>query len=209
MLIPLLLKLAPRIRTNYLQAFTNGIPDLQQSGVLASQPRLLHFLAQVCHETNGLSAYEEGLSYSAERLSVIWPYRFRPKGPLDPALYARNPEKLANEVYGNRMGNSLPGDGYRYRGRGLIQLTGKDSYQEASKRLALQYEESPNLVEHPDQALSPEWCLRTALSYWVQTHCNELADKNDLKTITRNINGGYIGINERKEWLEKAAHLLA
>ena len=115
--------LAPNARSSYRQAFEYGPPLLDESGISASPLRVAHFMAQVLHESTGLSVQIESLNYSPQRLPQVWPSRFKPKGPLDPALFAHNEEKLGNEVYGGRMGNDQPGDGFKYRGRGL-QIVG-------------------------------------------------------------------------------------
>ena len=123
--------LAPNARSSYRDAFQNGQAVLDQHNIAETPLRVAHFMAQVLHETGGLTIQFENLNYSAERLPKVWPSRFKPKGPLNPIDYAHNPEKLANEVYGGRMGNTGPNDGFTYRGRGLLQLTGKESYQGA------------------------------------------------------------------------------
>lgn len=170
---------------------------------LTTPVRLAHFLAQICHETNGLSLYEEGLNYRADRLPVIWPKRFKPLGPLEPVEYANKPERLANAVYAGRMGNTEPGDGYRYRGRGLLQTTGRMGYESATKALRSRYIDAPDLIQDPDQVMSTEWCLRVALSYWTGTGCNTLADQGDIKRLTRTINGGLTGLDDRTAWFDR------
>jgi predicted chitinase len=127
-----ILHLAPNARSSYREAFQNGQPLLDQFSISDTPLRLAHFMAQVLHESGGLANQIESLNYSAERLPKVWPSRFKPTGPLDPADFAHNQQKLGNEVYGGRMGNTGPNDGFTYRGRGLLQLTGKDSYQEAT-----------------------------------------------------------------------------
>ena len=127
--------LAPSARSSYREAFANAQPVLDQFGISESPLRMAHFMAQVLHECGGLTIQFENLNYSAERLPKVWPSRFQPTGPLNPNAYAHNPQKLANEVYGRRMGNTAPGDGFAYRGRGLLQLTGKDSLAERKEWL--------------------------------------------------------------------------
>src|SRR4051812_29186673 len=122
--------LAPNVRSSYRQAFARGQALLDECGITDTPLRIAHFMAQVLHESGGLAIQIESLNYSAERLPKIWPSRFKPKGPLDPAAFAHNQQKLGNEVYGGRMGNTGPDDGFTYRGRGLLQLTGRDSYEE-------------------------------------------------------------------------------
>jgi putative chitinase len=143
------------------------------------------------------------LNYSAARLPVVWPKRFKPSGPLDPAAYAHNPEKLANEVYGKRMGNVAPGDGYRYRGRGLLQITGKDGYAEARRVLLPSYPGVPDFTRDPDAVVGAEWCLKVAAAEWSAKGCNALADQDSIRAVTRAINGGLVGLADRMEWLRR------
>lgn len=148
-----ILKLTPNARSSYREAFQNGQAILDQYGISDNKLRVAHFMAQILHECGGLTIQFENLNYSAARLPQVWPTRFQPTGPLDPALYANNPQKLANEVYGGRMGNNKTNDGYNYRGRGLLQLTGKDSYLEASKILAKSNPAAPDFVKNPDEVI--------------------------------------------------------
>ena len=126
------LHLAPNVRLSYREAFQQGQAVLDRYKISENPLRVAHFMAQILHESGGLAIQFENLNYSAQRLPKVWPSRFKPKGSLDPAEYANNPKKLANEVYGGRMGNTGAGDGFTYRGRGLLQLTGKESYREAT-----------------------------------------------------------------------------
>jgi putative chitinase len=196
-------RLAPNARSSYRTAFESGPALLDQAGISASPLRVAHFMAQVLHESTGLSVQVESLNYSPQRLPVVWPSRFRPKGPLDPAAFAHNQEKLGNEVYGGRMGNDQPGDGFRYRGRGLLQLTGKDSYREATTTLRRQNPAAPDLVAAPDEVFSPQWALAVAAATWAAKGCNALADQDSIQRVTRAINGGLIGLSDRMEWLRQ------
>jgi putative chitinase len=196
-------RLAPNARSSYRTAFENGLGLLDQAGISASPLRVAHFMAQVLHESTGLSVQVESLNYSPQRLPVVWPSRFKPKGALDPAAFAHNQEKLGNEVYGGRMGNDQPGDGFRYRGRGLLQLTGKDSYREATTTLRGQNPAAPDLVVAPDEVFSPQWALAVAAATWAAKGCNALADQDSVQRVTRAINGGLIGLSDRMEWLRQ------
>ena len=198
-----ILHIAPNARSSYREAFQNGQAVLDQYKISDSPLRVAHFMAQVLHETGGLAIQFENLNYSAERLPKVWPSRFKPTGPLNPADYANNPQKLANEVYGGRMGNTGPNDGFTYRGRGLLQLTGKDSYQEATTILRKGNPAAPNFVAAPDEVISAQWCLAIAASEWFAKGCNAFADQDDIRKITRAINGGQIGIAERMEWAKR------
>ena len=194
-------RLAPNARSSYREAFQNGQPVLDQCGISATPLRVAHFIAQVLHESGGLAIQVESLNYSPERLPKVWPARFKPTGPLDPAAFAHNQEKLGNEVYGGRMGNTLPGDGFTYRGRGLLQLTGKDSYREATTTLRAQNPAAPDFVALPDAVFGAQWCLAVAGAEWAAKGCNACADQDDIRKVTRAINGGLIGLSERTEWL--------
>jgi putative chitinase len=203
-----LARLAPEMRPGYREAFRLGQPVLDRWEISASPRRVSHFLAQVLHESQALTVEYENLSYSAQRLVQVWPVRFKPRGALDPAAYARNPRKLANLVYGGRMGNEGRDDGYVYRGRGMLQLTGKASYARATALIrnklagAAQAAHSPlpDFVARPDAVLDPQWCLEVAAATWCDKGCNELADGDDLDELTRRINGADNGLAERSEW---------
>jgi putative chitinase len=197
------LRLAPNIRSSYRAAFQNGQSILDKFKISASPLRVAHFMAQVLHESGGLTIQFENLNYSPHRLPEVWPSRFRPEGPLDPAEYAHNPQKLANEVYGGRMGNTAPGDGFNYRGRGLLQLTGKESYQKVTIDLGRDNPSAPDFVSAPDEVISEQWCLAVAAFEWLSKNCNALADLDDIRKITRAINGGLIGLPERREWARR------
>jgi putative chitinase len=197
------LQLAPNARSSYREAFQNGQAVFDRAGISATALRVAHFMAQILHESGGLAIQFENLNYSPQRLPKVWPKRFRPKGPLDPAEFGHNPEKLANEVYGGRMGNVAPGDGFKYRGRGLMQLTGRSSYEDATRILRRDAPEAPDFAVDPDAVISSQWCLAIAASEWVAKGCNTLADQDNIKAITRAINGGQIGLAERMEWAKR------
>lgn len=195
--------LAPRAKPSILDAFSLADAVLPAHDIVPPL-RLPHFLAQVLHESGGLSQDEESLAYSAQALRKTWPKRFPDDGtasryaPLSvPPGQEREFRKiaLANLVYGGRMGNSLPGDGWRYRGRGLIQVTGREMYARIGARLGI------DLVEQPDQACNPLHSLSVAACLWTLKGCNAPADAGDLAGVTRLINGGLIGLPERKATL--------
>ena len=146
--------------------------------------RVAAFLAQ-CHvESAGFTALEENLMYSsAARLTQVWPSRFPDAGAATP--FVRNPQRLANLVYANRNGNGPleSGDGWRYRGRGLKQLTGRANYRDAARATGRPYVENPALVQEPDDA------VLTAAWFWQAKGCNELADRWEIDGITRRVNG--------------------
>ena len=158
--------------------------------------RIAHFLTQISHES-GLKPISENLNYSSERLRQIFPKYFISKADAD--RYARQPERIANRVYANRMGNGdeASGDGWKYRGRGFSQITGKENYY----RLYL--DTDLDVIKNPDLLLEEPNALISALWFWDKAGLNKLADKNDLKGITRKINGGYNGLEHRQELLIK------
>ena len=198
-----LVRLAPQCSAVYRDAFGAGQPVLARYGISAKRLRVVHFMAQVLHESGALTLQFENLRYSVEGLVKTWPRRFRPVGPLAPEDYANNPEKLANEVYAGRMGNDRAGDGYLYRGRGLLQLTGKDSYARATTFLRQGTANAPDLTREPDAVVSVAWCLNVAAAEWAACGCNQAADEDDVAKVTRLINGGEIGLAERIMWTAK------
>ncbi|MCP5106791.1 MAG: hypothetical protein GY950_25635 [bacterium] len=165
--------------------------------------RKAHFLAQVAHESGSFRYSSENLNYSADALRRVFGKYF----PTDElaAQYARKPEKIASRVYGNRMGNGdeASGDGWKYRGRGLIQLTGHDNYTRCGKAIGLNLEEDPGQV-----AENPEVSVAVVCWYWESNNLNHYADQDDVKKVTKRINGGYIGLKDREENLERAKHVL-
>lgn len=159
------------------------------------------FLGQCMHESGGFKFLRENLNYSAKALMNTWPSRFP---DLETATaFERNPEKIANKVYGGRMGNTEDGDGWKYIGRGLIQLTGKDNYKAASEALGEDLVSNPQLVEEPRiAALTAGW-------FWNKRGLNELADQMDITTMTKRINGGNLGIADRQEKIKKVLTILS
>ncbi len=206
--LPVLSQLAPNARTAYREAAATAQPVLDRHGITQSKLRLAHFLAQVMHESGALTLQVENLNYSAPRLAVVWPSRFQPRGPLNPAAFANNPERLANEVYGGRMGNNKSGDGFRYRGRGLLQLTGRDSYREATTIVRKFTPTAPDFEADPDLVFSAEWALPIAAAEWDAKGCNAFADQDQITMVTQRINGGQVGIAERRDWLLRVKALL-
>jgi putative chitinase len=151
--------------------------------------RIASFIGQCQHESGNFSLLEENLNYSAEALMRVWPSRFPTKEEAD--KFNRNPEKIANKVYGGRMGNMEDGEGFKYRGRGLKQLTGKENYQHCANALGI------DLLENPDLLLEPEYACLSAGWFWNKHNLNDLADKQDYTTMTKRINGGLIGYDDR------------
>jgi len=161
--------------------------------------RIAHWFAQFAHESANFQRYEENLNYSAKRLMAVWPKRFPTLARAQ--QFANNPEALANEVYGGRMGNVSPGDGWKYRGRGPM-ITGRENYKMAERGTGLP------LLANPDMAAEPENFVALACEYWDRRACNPLADRDDLEGVTRIVNGGKIGLAERRALLLKINRVL-
>lgn len=163
--------------------------------------RLAHFLAQTGHESMGYTVLKENLNYSAQALRSTWPRRF-PGGVAD--QYARQPEKIANRAYADRMGNGPEesGDGWRFRGKGLIQLTGKDNVSEFAKAVG------KTLDEAAEYLLTKRGALESACWFWRTRGLNALADADNLLGITRRINGGVNGLDDRTARLKRIKGVL-
>lgn len=176
--------------------------------------RIAGFLAQTSHESGGYTMLTENLNYRASTLAACWPNRFaelgadkKPKrdakGALIPTKVAHSiagkPELIANMVYSSRMGNGAPqtGEGWKFRGRGLKQLTGKDNYARCGRDLGI------DLVSNPDLLLEPIYAARSAGWFWKMNKLSEYADNGDIKGMTKKINGGFIGLKERQDLYNK------
>lgn len=168
--------------------------EIRDGTFSAGAAELDDFLGQVLHESSMLERMEESLNYSAERMCVVWPSRFPTAADAQP--YARSPERLANKVYGGRLGNTAPGDGFRYRGRGLVQVTGKDNYAVVSKALGI------DLVAAPDQLLQPAIALRASIAWWERNIPDSVM--GDIVRVTKRVNGGTVGLDHRAQ-LTRAA----
>lgn len=182
--------------TRWSEVFATVVTDTAFS---AGDAELDDFLGQVLHESALLERIEEGLSYSAERLMAVWPARFPTLA--DAQLYARNPEHLANKVYGGRLGNNTIGDGYKYRGRGLVQVTGRYNYRLVGKALGVDLEEHPELLSDPDIALA------ASIAWWE----GKIPDSamGDIVKVTKLVNGGVHGLEDRRKLSEAARRALA
>jgi putative chitinase len=166
--------------------------------------RIAMFMAQIAHESAGLTQTQENLNYRADRLKLVFPRYFRNTN-ADPNAYARNPEKIANRVYANRMGNGpeASGDGYRYRGRGLIQLTGFENYSRFARAMELSLEKTVEYLETPEgAAMSAGW-------FWRTNGLNEISDRGDIVGSTKRINGGIIGLADRETYYQQALRVFS
>ena len=167
---------------------------------ISTPERQAAFIGQCAHESGNFKTLQENLNYSAKGLNATWPSRFASEEAAQP--FHRNPEKIANKVYSGRMGNTDEGDGWKYRGRGLIQLTGKDNYRLASDALGVDF------VANPDLVLSKEYAALTAAWYWNKRGLNKEADAKDFTGMTKKINGGTIGLADRVAHINTALNVL-
>jgi putative chitinase len=167
---------------------------------LDSNRRIAAFIGQCQHESGNFKFVKENLNYSAESLMKTWPSRFP---DLDTAnQYAHNQEKIANKVYAGRMGNTEDGDGFKYIGRGVIQITGKDNYKNCGEALGLDLLDNPDLISEPNGAvLSAGW-------FWNKHGLNILADAQDYTNMTKRINGGILGLDDRVMKINKVLDVL-
>ena len=160
------------------------------------------FIGQCQHESGNFKTLEENLNYSSQALMRTWPTRFPDSATA--MKYAYHPEMIANKVYGGRMGNGVEesGDGWKYHGRGLIQLTGKENYGNCGSGIGMDLLGNPGLLSTPEYAaLSAGW-------FWRKRDLNSLADAGDYETMTKRINGGTLGLDDRKAKIAKALSVL-
>lgn len=178
-------------KSSVLEGFVDPLNKVCEKYEINTPMRKAAFLAQIGHESGGLTVWAENSNYSADRLLQVFPRYFATRAIA--AEYERKPEKIASRVYANRMGNSneFTGDGYTYRGRGLIQLTGKTNYQSFANAIGM------TLAEVADYMGTLEGAAMSAGWFWDTRKLNALADKGDTVNITRAINGGINGLNER------------
>ncbi len=196
-------RFAPSAKQQYIDAFLQHADLLTEFGIDQTPERFCHFLGQIGNESGRLRILEENMNYTTpRRLQVVWPKRFPTRDSALP--YVRNPEALANSVYGGRLGNTQPGDGWTYRGRGLVQTTGRGGYRRLGKKLNI------GLEENPDLACDARHALRIACETWAsktldgERSMNALADINKLEAMTYRINGGYTNIDDRRAAFEEA-----
>ena len=167
---------------------------------IVGSKRIAAFIAQVGHESRHLTRLVENLNYSADALRRNWPSRFSVE--LASAV-AGKPEQIANIAYGNRMGNTAPGDGWKYRGRGLIHITGQNNYRACGEVLGLDLIAQPELLEKPQHA-----CMSAAW-FWATNGLNTLGDAGKFDAITQRINGGQNGTADRQALYVRALKVLA
>lgn len=192
-----LAQLCPTADSQVLEAFASALSEHLDATGIDTNIRLCHFLSQCAHESQGFTRFSENLNYSEKGLRKTFPKYFDATAARQ---YARQPERIANRAYANRLGNGdeSSGDGWRYRGRGIFQLTGRDNYRTFGARIGA------DLEHDPEHAAEPRTAVRVALAYWNDRRLSRLADADDVEGVTKGINGGLLGLPDRKELLAKA-----
>ena len=186
----------------YLDHWYHALEQALPDNDINTPPRVAAFIAQCAHESGGFRALKENLNYRAVTLRKVFPKYFPDDATAN--AYAQKPEMIANRVYGGRMGNGpeASGDGFRYCGRGLIQLTGKNNYQNFADSIETPVEDIPEFLA------TFEGAVQSACWFWEANNLNQWADAGDILTLTKRINGGTIGLEDRKKHYEHALHIL-
>jgi putative chitinase len=195
-------QLKQMVKNPYIDHWYDALDQLLDDYNINTPLRVAHFVAQCAHESGNFLFIKENLNYRAESLMKTWPRLFP---TIEIARqYEKQPEKIANRAYGNRMGNGdeASGDGWRYCGRGLIQLTGRDNYTFFAGSLDISVEEAAEYLA------TFEGAAQSACWYWEQNNLNRFADANDVRGLTRAINGGYLGLEDRIKHTNHALHIL-
>ena len=185
----------------YIDQWHHALSQLLPDYEINTPQRIAAFIAQCAHESGNFIFLSENLNYKAESLVKIF-HKYFPTIESTNG-YAKNPEKIANKIYANRMGNGdeASGDGFKYLGRGLIQLTGKNNYTIFAASIDTPVEEIPEYLQ------TFEGAVQSACWFWEQNNLNQWADKGDILTLTKRINGGTIGLEDRIKHYNHAVHL--
>jgi putative chitinase len=188
-------------RNSYIDQWCNALNQLLPDYGIDTPQRVAAFLAQCAHESGNFVFLKENLNYKWASLRKVFPKYF-PTDELAQA-YEKQPERIANRIYGSRMGNGdeASGDGFRYCGRGLIQLTGRNNYEAFAESIESTPEEVSAYLE------TFEGAVQSACWFWETNNLNQFADADDIKTMTRRINGGFIGLEDRIKHYEHAKHV--
>jgi putative chitinase len=186
----------------YVDQWHKALSQLFPDYEINTAKRIAAFMAQCAHESGGFIFLTENLNYKAESLMKVFPKYF--KDMATAKAYEKKPEKIANKIYADRMGNGneASGDGYKYRGRGLIQLTGKTNYTWFAASLEISPEEAAEYTQ------TFEGAAQSACWFWETNKLNQFADSGDIVTMTKRINGGTIGLDDRIKHYEHALHVL-
>ena len=190
-------------KNKYVSYWYDALRQLLPQYEINTSERIAAFLAQCAHESGGFVFIKENLNYRWQSLRKVFPKYF----PTDALAqqYEKQPEKIANRVYANRMGNGPEesGDGYKFCGRGLIQVTGRENYSWFAASLQITPEEASEYME------TFEGAAQSACWFWESNNLNQWADKRDILTLTKRINGGTIGLEDRKKHYEHCLHILS
>lgn len=190
-------------KNQYVSYWYTALQQLLPQYEINTPDRIAAFLAQCAHESGGFVFIKENLNYRWQSLRKVFPKYF----PTDALAqqYEKQPQKIANRVYASRMGNGPEesGDGWRFCGRGLIQVTGRDNYSWFAASLQISPEEASEYME------TFEGAAQSACWFWESNNLNQWADKQDILTLTKRINGGTIGLEDRKKHYEHCLHVLA
>jgi putative chitinase len=191
----------PHAKKEIVNALIENEDELSKQYEIDSPLKWSHFLAQTGHESGGFTTVEENLNYRSETLAAVFPKYFK---DVDPDDYAHQPAKIANHVYANRMGNGdeESGEGYKFRGRGLIQLTGKSNYSAMAHDLGVDLDDLVNHLATADGA------VESAAWFWHKNGINKLAEEDNVLAVTKKVNGGTIGLQERTNHTEKLKEIL-
>ncbi len=195
---------APHLSATALEPWVEPIRSACARYEIDNIRRIAAFVATLAHEGGFKVGVRENMNYSADRLSQVWPSRFGGPNALAKALH-RNPELIANHVYANRMGNGAPdtGDGWRYRGNGPIQLTGRDNHKRFAAAMGMEVDKAADWIA------TVEGGVESAAWFWDENDVNRLADTPGVSDETRRINGGEIGLKHRTEIFDRlVAHML-
>lgn len=182
---------------HWFDALSQALPDYE----INTPKRVAAFLAQCAHESGNFNFIKENLNYKAESLVRVWPRYFNDGNA---AQYAHNQEKIANRAYAGRMGNGPEesGDGWKFCGRGLIQLTGRSNYQAFADSLQISIDDASEYLK------TFEGCVQSACWFWEANNLNQYADSGDLTTMTKRINGGTLGLDDRTQRYQRALQVL-
>ena len=201
--LELLQKVCPKTKKEVLESYVAPLNKVAKAhDILDNHKRLAAFLAQVAHESGGFNFTKENLNYNAKALQTVFKKYYPTE--KDALAHERKPEQIANKVYASRMGNGdeKSGDGWSYRGRGLIQLTGKENYTKFAESIKKPITEAVAYLE------TAEGAVESAAWFWTKNKLNELCDKDDFVTLTKRINGGTNGLEDRTHHYELALKIL-
>ena len=196
-------RIMPNVKETRVKEFVKCFNEWSDRFGISTPLRFVHFIAQIAHESGEFKSMEENLNYSADGLLRVFPKYFTKETA---AQYARKPEKIANKVYANRMGNGdeASGDGWRFKGRGAIGTTGRDNYKA--------YADSEfcvgDLMNHPEWLAQSPGCYKSAMYFWWKNGLNQIADTDDVVKVTKRVNGGTNGLAQRQYYYRMAKRVM-